>query len=167
MKKPQQFNSSELFPLLDDARTWLPEAAESREGAICPCCFEFNKVYHRTIPVNTVKSLFKLHQLNSQEARAYHSREFTESHSGGDFAKIAALGLFSKVKNLSTKKKESGYWYITESGKEFCRGDSLIQEKLIIYHNQLIGTEGTFKSIRDFWPEFDYSELMINGRTIE
>jgi len=142
---------------------WLREAAESKEGAICPCCGSFNKVYHRKISLNTVKSLFKLYKLNSLEPKAYHSRDFTGSHSGGDFAKIAALGLLSKVKNNNEKKKDSGYWNITEEGKKFCRGESLIQEKLVIYHNELKGTEGGLKSIRDFWPEFDYRELMNGG----
>lgn len=145
------------------ASEWLEEAAESKEGAICPCCGTFNKVYHRKIPLNTVKSLFRLYKLNSREPKAYHSRDFTGSHSGGDFAKIAALGLLSKVKNNNEKKKDSGYWNITEEGKKFCRGESLIQEKLVIYHNQLKGTEGDLKSIRDFWPEFDYRDLMNGG----
>ena len=168
--KPQKFIttihseiSSYINWSISQARRWLREAAESKEGAICPCCGTFNKVYHRKIPVNTVKALFKLYQLNSREPRAYHSRDFTGSHSGGDFAKIASLGLLSKVKNNNIKKKESGYWNITEAGKEFCRGESLIQEKLVIYHNELTGTEGALKSIRDFWPEFDYSELSQEG----
>ena len=85
---------------ISQARRWLREAAESRPE------FDYSELMnHRKIPENTVKSLFKLHQLNSREPRAYHSREFTGSHSGGDFAKIAALGLFSKVKNNNTKKK--------------------------------------------------------------
>jgi hypothetical protein len=160
MKEAQQFNSPDLFPTLDDAREWLPKAAESTEGAICPCCLEFNKVYRRKIPFSTIKALFNLYQLNENMAGEYHSREFTGSHSGGDFAKIAALGLFSKVRSKDSSKKHSGYWFITEEGKRFCRGDLSIRERLIIYHNELIATSGEFKFISDFWPNFDYGELM-------
>lgn len=160
--EPKEYPHSTTTEFEGIAR-WLREAAESKEGAICPCCGNFDKVYHRKIPLNTVKSLFRLYKLNSLEPKAYHSRDFTGSHSGGDFAKIAALGLLSKLKSNNEKKKDSGYWNITEEGKEFCRGESLIQEKLVIYHNELKGTEGDLKSIRDFWPEFDYRELMNGG----
>ena len=160
MKSPKQFKSPDLFPTLADAREWLPAAAESTRGAICPCCLEFNKVYRRKIPFSTIKALFNLYQLNENMPGEYHSREFTGSHSGGDFAKIAALGLFQKVLNKDTQKKHSGYWLITDAGKRFCRGELSIQERLIIYHNELTGTSGEFKFISDFWPNFDYGELM-------
>tara|TARA_R110000803_G_scaffold177937_1_gene240352 strand:+ start:2482 stop:2985 length:504 start_codon:yes stop_codon:yes gene_type:complete len=163
MRKPKQFKSVDLFPTLDEAISWLPSASESKEGALCPCCLKFNKVYHRNISISTIKALFRLYRLNENMAGSYHSREFTASHSGGDFAKVASLGLFHKIRNEDTKKKHSGYWLITDSGKEFCRGKLQIQEKLVIYQNKLVGTEGEFKYISDFWPNFDYGEMMNNG----
>jgi hypothetical protein len=167
MKEAQEFNSDYAHPFLTDARRWLPQAAASKEGAICPCCGEFNKVYHRKIPLSTIQSLFRLYKLNENMAGAYHSRDFTGSHSGGDFAKIAALGLFSKELNEDTQKNCSGYWYITEAGKQFCRGTLNIREKLVIYHNELIDTEGEFKLIHEFWSGFDYGEMMNDDGRIQ
>ena len=105
--EPKEYPHSTTTEFEGIAR-WLREAAESKEGAICPCCGTFNKVYHRKIPLNTVKSLFRLYKLNSREPKAYHSRDFTGSHSGGDFAKIAALGLLSKVKTITRRRKILG-----------------------------------------------------------
>ena len=150
---------TDLFTTLDESKEWLQENIDG--GAICPCCFKLDKVYRRKISTGSVKILARVYRLAARhpDRRFFHSSEFSEIN-GHEWTKFKHLGLLEEAENADKTKKTSARWSISERGKAFCRGTLRIPEELILYHDKLIGVTEVNKYINEFWPNFNYQELM-------
>jgi hypothetical protein len=49
---------------------------------------------------------------------------------------------------------------ITPQGCLFVEGKMQIRDRIMLYHNAVHGMSGELQWISDFWPDFDYEELM-------
>jgi len=158
-KEPIKYQES-LFPSLQEAKDFIKEALKQEGGAICPCCEKPAREYKRKITKGLIESLGRLHRFTLEEKKPYHYHDFTPNHHGGDFAKLARIGLLKPAENDDDAKKASGFWSITEEGTQFCLNKIKIPDTLVFYNNQLVRTEGEMRLFSEFWPEFDYSKLL-------
>ena len=152
---------TDLFTTLDESKGWLQENVD--DGAICPCCHRLDKVYNRKVSISMVSRVFDLYRYaTTHGAAGWHShRSFVSDQTvGRDFPLLRFIGLLDMEDSRDKSKKTSGSYRINLKGVQFCRGDLMIPERLIIYHNELIGVSTEEKHIQDFWPNFNYQELM-------
>ena len=155
----------DLFTTLTAATDWLVENAEQPQGAICPCCGRFDKIYNRKVSQTMIRDLSGLYRYTKRHGEGfYHYKLFMPGTTRcGDFGKLALIGLLEQPVNTDAAKHTSGLWKITEKGKAFVESKLSIPERMIIYHGELIETAGISRGIRGFWPEFNYTELMTTG----
>ena len=153
--------NSDLFTTLDQAREWHSEAIQQPKGSICPCCQRYDKVYRRRFSNASIRILFRIYQLAHQHTQIeyFHTSNFSEINSH-EWSKFKHLDLIKEAVNDDTNKKTSARWKITNKGRSFCRGIAAIPEGIILYHDEMIGVFPDNKVIHEFWPEFNYRELM-------
>lgn len=152
---------TDLFTTLDKSKEWLEAAVRgNNNGALCPCCDRFDKVYNYCIPGSAVTSIANLCvAAKAKPDAAIHCTAFTGN--SGAVAKLRHLALIYQPENQKyTGGKTGGSWAITQKGIGFVQGTIPIPSHLIIYHDKLIGVSETNKYIQEFWPNFNYRELM-------
>tara|TARA_R110000782_G_scaffold33316_1_gene80521 strand:- start:1823 stop:2305 length:483 start_codon:yes stop_codon:yes gene_type:complete len=150
----------DYFTTLAESKEWLQDNVEG--GAICPCCERLDKVYNRKIGDATVRIIFALYKHSQQNVGSYFPIEafVPDQKYGRDFPILRLIDLLERADNDDPTKKTSGQYRLTEKGANFARGLLAIPERLIIYHNELIGVSENNKFITEFWPNFNYQELM-------
>ncbi len=157
----REFNPDNFIPLLGEAQEWHARAVLEPEGAICPCCGRFDKVYHRKINAAAIRNICALYRHTLREGPGYyHYKEFMSGFAGWDVTKFMHLGLVERASNDDKTKQTSGRYAITEAGMAFVRGQIQIPDRLTFYHNELIETSDELKTIDELWPDFNYAELM-------
>lgn len=146
---------------LAEARIWLQYLLE--KGQVCPCCKQFAKIYKRPIYGTMAKHLINLYWASHIADGAYcHISSFCPKHPG-DFAKLVYWGLVEeKPKDEdNTSTRTSGFWKITEKGKQFVLNQISIPSHIRLYDGKLLGTTGQQVTIKDvLGKDFDYDELM-------
>ena len=157
-----EFAESDLFTSLSEARVWLEAHKQTPAGAICPCCDQFAKVYDRAINRASIRNLASLYRHTKRHGEGfYHYTDFMPTkYAGFDFAKLVFIGLLIRATNDDPVKKTSGMYQITERGIAFVEDRVAIPSRLVFYNNELIDTGGLQQYIGDFWPDFDYEDLM-------
>lgn len=141
---------------LEEAKDWLRERVY--EGARCPCCNQFAKVYKRRIYSSMALSLIKLYRYQDDDFK--HIKEIEQR---GDFTKLVHWGLVhEKTKEINDDdKKTSGYWRITEFGKQFVEKKVSVRTYIKLYDSLFLGFEGDEVYINDcLGKKFSYEELM-------
>lgn len=141
--------------------------ANYKEGVKCPCCEQFVKEYKRSIYARVARLLIELYKIDYTFAGPYRyvhiddiCRNVTDKGSG-DFAKLQFWGLVHLEENEDTKKKTSGKWMITETGKEFVLRKRSVQKYVHILLNKVRKFSGPQVTIDDcLGKDFDYAELM-------
>ena len=152
--------NADLFTTIDEARGWLKGTADEKEGAMCPCCDRFDKIYNYCVPRSAVTALANLCVASREQPNiAIHCNKFTTN--SGAVAKLRHIDLiYQPEKEKFTGGKTGGTWAITQKGIEFVQGIIPIPTHLIIYHDELIGVSDNTKFLREYWPDFNYREMM-------
>jgi hypothetical protein len=144
---------------LKEAREAL--IAQLYEGAICPCCEQFAKVYKR--------------KLNSGIARAlivmYRAAGTTWLHKPTVLAGLGAAArdesiarYWDLIEEDSERRSDggrAGWWRVTKKGADFVQDEIRVPKYALLYNNQLIALEGPEIGIQDaLGDRFNYDELM-------
>ena len=132
----------------------------SEEGVICPCCECHDKIYDRRITVSGVRGVVSLYKWTARNGDGYHHYKKFVRDSQGEFTRLRHIGLIERRPKVKPAKKTSGMYRITSKGKSFIRGDISVPERMLLYHDELVGQYGEEKYITDVWPVFNYRELM-------
>lgn len=85
---------------------------------------------------------------------------------GGDYAKLAFFGLLEAMpENLDSKKKSSGFWRVTDKGRQFVNGDIAVPSYVKLLHNKVQEVSVKQTTVMEALQKggFDYSELMQNA----
>jgi len=139
-------------------------------GIYCPTCDQWAQVYERNINRSMARSLIKLFQLDRKEVRFYHVHEWLHGH-GKDQALVSFWGLIEELPNKDDPtKRTSGYWPITDKGRNFILGKITVPHKAIFYNAELLGfnTEHKNVSIQDVLKvNFDIREIVGNETHME
>lgn len=138
------------------------------KGSKCPCCSQHVKLYKRRLNANMCYYLIQLYRFtkHSEKGEKYFSVEKIglNYQLGGDWARLRHWGLIEEMKNHDETKRTSGYWGITEKGKEFVNMQIKVPEKLLINNNQVHGFEGKEIDLKQALKnKFNYAQLMEQG----
>ena len=149
---------------LVDAKEWLN--ARIYEGAPCPCCGQFARVYRRKLNVGLACWLIWLVKRHLATIRAvghdevWHDVRDSDVR-GGDYGKLIHWRLVVQKENEDETKRTSGMWQPTARGVEFACHNSTEPSHVYLYNNQVIGWSDKQFSISDaLTKKFNYSELM-------
>lgn len=149
---------------IKDGKKFLRENWD--EGAECPCCAQLVKLYKRKINARMCYGLVLLYKISGSEIENYIHvpTEFTKrkiNHSNIELSKLQYWGLVTPRENTDKSKKDSGYWSVTQKGKDFIDKKISIPKYALIYNSRQWGFSDELVSINDaLGTNFDFQELM-------
>lgn len=148
-----------------EAKEYLREHA--KKGVDCPVCNQRVQIYERLIYSSLALSLIRLYWLTRENPNKpyFHISDFTIDGKtiAGDFSKFRYWGLaVEKEKDASdTTRRTSGYWAITEKGKDFLLGKISVPKRAVIYNSRCLGFSEEKATIQEaLGKDFNYQDLM-------
>jgi hypothetical protein len=143
---------------LGEARALLRTLVD--DGAACPCCTQFAKVYRRKIHSRMARDLITFYRQHGREWG--HSTE-TLGASAPDFVKLVYWGIV-ETDDLGLREdgsKRTGWWRITSDGVEFLFDRARTPKYARVYDGRCLGLTGDPIGIRDaLGNRFFYRDLM-------
>lgn len=150
---------------IEEAQDWLTERAD--EGADCPCCGQFVKVYKRKLYSTMAYSLLLIERFfASSDVSWLHVPDFLDGKGvvarGGDFAKLSFWGLLESGEGpRHDGSSRNGMWRITPKGVDFVRGRIIVPKYIFLFNQQCLGfSEEQIHITEALGDDFDYRELM-------
>ncbi len=144
---------------LADAKAWL-DLALYNEGATCPCCGQFAKIYRRTITSGMARALILFY-------REGGTKEWVHGPTllGGARADEAKLRYWNLIEEATGKRDDggrAGYWRVTRRGERFVNGTLVLPKYALVFNGDLIefDDEEHVDIIDALGTRFDYAELM-------
>lgn len=145
---------------LEQARQWLRDQVE--DGAVCPCCSQFAKVYRRKITGSIAAVLIAMYRLHRAGQEWVYMPDLRSR--GQDEVIARHWFLIEKDEELQREdgSTRTGWWRLTATGTRFVRGELLIPKYARVYNGRRLGYDDTeLVSIRDcLGTRFNYDELM-------
>lgn len=142
--------------MLDDGTTlaqaqgWLRQRVE--QGANCPCCGRFTKVYNRKINAGMAMSLFLIYKKAGLDWLYLPANIPATSREEG---KLRYWGL------LFEDKTRSGWWRVSPLGEEFIRKGVCVRKYARVYDGRCLSTFGPLVNFKQcLGTRFNYRELM-------
>lgn len=154
---------------LEEAKEFLRENYE--DGAECPCCGQFVKLYGRQVTSSMAYALILVYKYFEKhpDEEWLHVKNYLNGlnvpvalKDGGDFAKLQLWGLVKQMEGeREDGSRRNGYYKITEAGKEFVKGIRTVPTKLYLYNGKVIDIDHTPSTIQmALKKKFNYEELM-------
>ena len=154
---------------LKEAKDYLRENWD-KGGAICPCCTQVVKLYHRPISSSMAHALILIYKYldNHPDMEWVHMNNYLNTLDlplpvkSGDNAKLRYWGLIEEKKEMrEDTSKRAGYWKLTELGRQFVEGKTGVQQYAKIFGSKCYGLAGEHIGIEDaLGKKFNYKELM-------
>jgi hypothetical protein len=145
---------------IKEAKEWLIKNAQ--EGAVCPCCSQYVKIYKRKLNSGMARTLVWI-------VRSTDSYEWIEVAKkapkyvlrSNEHGKLAHWGLVEQQPSTSAKAKNSGIWRATPDGIEFVYKKIDVPSHVFLYNNKVLRFSDTRTTIEEaLGKNFDYQELM-------
>lgn len=145
---------------LGEARDILRELVD--DGAECPCCKQFAKVYRRKVNSSMARGLIAIWRscgtewcyLPDVRGRVFKGDNREES-------KLRYWDLLEEEAELRPDGGRAGVWRITPAGERWVNNGSNIPKYARIYNKRLLGLTGEPVSIVDaLGTKFNYRDLM-------
>lgn len=138
-----------------------------KEGSKCKVCNQFVKMYKKKIDSQMAYFLFKLNKLTKDNPLTpfFHVQDDINvtMKVGGAWAKLRYWELIEEMPkdSMTTEKRTSGMWRITDKGISFIEGNVSVPKYVKLYNQTFYGYEGDDVYIHDVIKEkFNYRELM-------
>lgn len=146
----------EAIPL-GDAKQWLRERVE--DGAECPCCTQFAKVYRRKINSGMARALISQWCAAGQDL--VHTKALWLPFSK-EAAQLQWWGLIAQDETPRDDGGQSGWWRITDLGAGFVRRRVEVPKYAHVYDGRLLrlDTSQTVSITDCLGTRFNYEELM-------
>jgi hypothetical protein len=142
---------------LKDAQDVLRELLD--EGAKCPCCTQFAKVYRRKIHATAASKLIAMYRSAGREW--FHALTVAGAHSP-DAVKARYWGLLEE--DQATREdgsKRTGWWRFTDKGVAWVKNETAVPKYAHLYDGRCLRLSGDNVTIRDaLGSKFNYNELM-------
>jgi hypothetical protein len=154
---------------LKEAKSYLK--ANWGKGVECPCCGQFVKLYKRTLNSGMAVTLIRIYNLtehidlNLPPVIWIDVKDFLRQkryHNGHDWTLLRFWGLLEQqVSEDNPEQKHSGFWKITEKGKDFVKNKIIVPKQLLHFNQTPYGFVGKEITITDaLGSKFNYQELM-------
>lgn len=142
---------------VEEAQDWL--RANLDDGARCPVCTQFAKVYRRKITSPMARGLIKQFRLVGGEYAHSATLVSSETH---EFSQLSWWGLIEEMPERREDGGRAGWWRITQRGQAFVQNAINVEKYAHIYDGRVLGLDGSeVVSIKDaLGTKFDYYELM-------
>lgn len=162
----QRFPAKPSTVTLQQAKDWLK--AHVRDGAECPCCRQFAKVYRRKLNSLMVRSLIWLVRASGPQLRWVEVQRLAPRWlvgSGGTLPKTAYWDLAeTRLKDPTDpgKGKDSGIWRPTPTGVAFVNGAIRMPSHVLLYDGRVLSLDNSADvDVHEaLGNRFDYNELM-------
>ena len=150
---------------IQEAKDFL--SANYKKGVECPCCKQHVRLYKRKFNSVMARTLIRLYVLTRDKKVVFHHvKDIVQGISStgtNDFSKLVYWGLIQeKVKDPDDKiHRTSGYWRITDKGREFIEHKFLLPKYVFVYNSECRGISGEETDIKQALTEkFNYDELI-------
>jgi hypothetical protein len=142
---------------LEEAKQWLRERVE--EGAHCPCCGQFAKVYRRRLNSGMARSLITMYRRGGHDWMHIPTTIPAKSREEG---KLAYWQLVEESDEPRDDGGRAGWWRVTDKGTAFIYRHIRVPKYALVYDATLLGLDGSETvNIQDcLGDRFDLSELM-------
>lgn len=128
-------------------------------GVNCECCGQFVKLYRRKLSSSMARTLINMYNAKA-DFNWVHRNSFKAV--SNDYSYLRYWGLIQEKKlEYNSEKKNSGYWGITNKGREFVKGNSRVPSHIRLFNQKFYGFEGKEVTITDcLGSKFNYDELL-------
>ena len=145
---------------LGAARGWLRSQAAG-EGARCPCCTQFARVYRRALTAPMAAGLIRVYR---QAGREWFHLPTVLERIAGDHAKLRYWRLIEESDEVTPEHgRTAGWWRVTELGEQFVRCEVDVPRHALVYDSRLLrldAAQGRVTIRTALGKRFDYSALM-------
>lgn len=143
-----------------EGKAWL--LAHVDDGAACPLCTQFAKVYRRSITSGMARNLIGLYRAEGRAWAHITTVMLAEKMHPGDFAKVRYWGLLEKDEGRREDgARHNGWWRITAEGEAYVRGVHSVPRWARIYDSRCLELVGPLVDIKHaLRNRFDYWALM-------
>jgi len=158
---------------LAEARQFVQEGREHKDGVVCPCCEQRAKIYKRKLNAKMVLALIDLVDLYlSQDTRDWINihdvKKIQGRPGGGDFAKLRYFDLIVEKERdpeADGDQRSSGYWKPTKKGHLFVLGKWTVPEAVFLYDEKLVREAERETDVRTaLGKQYSYAEVMAATR---
>lgn len=153
-------------PTLAQARAQFYE--NLRDGTTCPCCDRYAKMYKRNLNSAMAATLIGMYKAWMRDPGSWI--HMISVHNFGlpsrDYGTLEHWGLTeAKGETRKDGNPESGFHRITEKGRDFVEGKTLLRKYVFLYNNTRfdVNDESSFEEIgikQALGTKFDYDQLM-------
>ncbi|MBI5117616.1 hypothetical protein HZA56_14155 [Candidatus Poribacteria bacterium] len=152
-----------LDSTLQEVKDYLHE--HQAKGVDCPACDRFVKVYQRNLNAGIVINLFGFYAADREASgnyiHVYELMKSGETYFNMEYAKLGWWKMIEKKPHVEGEKKSSGFWRITEKGRNFADELISVPAKAHIYDDRIVGYSEEHTKIREaLGKKFDYQVLM-------
>ena len=137
------------------------------KGVECPCCGQLVKLYKRKLNIGMAVFLISLYKLDQERHDWFHAREIlalTKSYTTSrDYCILEYFGLAEPREKdpEDTDRRTSGYWRLTDKGREFVLNHINVLSHVLIFNNRYFRAVGKdINIIQALGNKFNYQELM-------
>lgn len=145
---------------LGEARDLLRKLVD--DGARCPCCTQYAKVYRRKVNSTQAMCLIRIYREYGREygRMVDRYRELRLPYS----LQVTTMGYWGLVEEQKVRKPDGGrggIWRVTELGEAWVLARATIPKYARIYNDRVLSHEGDQVTIREALGEkFRYDDLM-------
>jgi len=129
---------------LEEAKDWLRNRVD--EGATCPCCTQYAKVYRRKLTSVAVRFVIALYREKGRDyghAPAIAARRMRDvAHQGGYVTLGGYWGLIQEERTARPDGGRSGYWRVTQLGEDFIFARTSIPKYVMVYNSRILCQTG-------------------------
>ena len=155
---------------LAEAKQWLQD--HIADGAVCPCCDRYTKLYKRNINSSMAYVLILIHNhfQSAPEAEWLHVPSYLNERGlrgcvsaaiRGDWAKLTHWNLLTEKQCLCGTGTLAGYYKITARGVAFAQNTCRVAKSVYLRNNEVEHFSDDTVSIRGaLGKKFNYSELL-------
>mgnify|MGYP006970191130 CR=1 FL=1 len=128
----------------------------------CASCGHVRRTYKRRLPKGDLIALYDIWQRTREGDTWVHIKDLQGKSGGGDFAKFRYWELIAQRINDDPRKKDSGFWCLTNKGASFIADEELLYSHAIVREGECVGFSGTLISAPEAFSGagFSYPELM-------
>ncbi len=148
----------EIDKMVEFAKTEL----NIEEGVTCPTCNQFAKMYKRKLASGPARNLIWLYR-NGGYSDWVHIPSKAPKYilRSNEMGKLKLWGLVEEKDNDDKSKKCSGFYKVTDEGRDFVLKKINVAKYCFTYNNGVCGySEETISIEQSLGERFDYQELM-------
>lgn len=144
---------------LGEAKQWL--RAHIEEGAPCPCCTQFAKVYRRRIHGSQARVLISLYREYGALYGYLPDIRLAIGIQANDEPMLRHWDLIVEEPSERSDGGRAGWWRLTELGLAWVKGEASVPKFAVMYDNRRLRLDGPPTTIRDaLGTKFNLAELM-------